>query len=173
MRPTIKTIAGRKITPREIIFTHGAWVVNVANSIANTHPWTVAYWDKKGNGKLDPGDVTAMSGVIASWRCAKDGTHRFKVPINAFCESNGECPLCAEELAWTRISLAGLYPELAKEYDQADNGCSAQDIVVREVRSRQCFWWTCVTCGWHWSERLKTRLAGSLCPNCGHMAATA
>lgn len=120
------------------------------------------YWDWDANNadNLLPDRITAHSTIRGHFI---DGFgHRW---VTKICNAGG-CPYCNGKKVLRGFNdLASQYPELAKEYAEDLNACSADMI---ECKSGKKVWWRC-SLGHQWEQSVAIRtLPGHGCPYCGN-----
>jgi hypothetical protein len=99
------------------------------------------------------------------WRCAADPSHEWQAGITTRI-LRPSCPLCAGRIVTPETSLAGQFPDIAKEWHPTKNGALRPD----EVRpcSTQRAWWRCArnpAHEWQTTPGIRTR-EGTRCPVC-------
>ena len=138
--------------------------VSITNSLASQHPKLAKQWHPEKNGKLTPDQIVAGSGKKAWWQCPQNPEHEWEARIVNRVNGDG-CPFCRNLKLSATNSLAGLHPELAKEWHPELNGTLTPDQIV--AGSGKKVWWQCPKGADHeWQARLADRTNGLGCPFC-------
>ena len=120
----------------------------------------VKQWHPTKNGSLRPADVTAGSDRRIWWRCDKG--HEWEAIARHRADGRG-CPYCAGQRATPQTSLAGVHPELAKQWHKTLNGSLRPDGVM--PFSHRKVWWKCPK-GHRYETAISSRSVGYGCPIC-------
>lgn len=139
--------ANKKITPEK--------------SLAVIKPDVSKTWHPTKNGKLTPFDVFPNSSLTVWWLC--NNGHSFDMRI-ASRKSAKYCPYCHGRRVSLDTSIAGRYPELAKEWHFAKN--KEETPFNTKPFSNKKVWWLCDVCGYEWRTTPNNRSKGTGCPNC-------
>lgn len=133
-------------------------------NLMKMYPDVAARWNYKRNGKLDPTIVSAKSGEKVWWQCPNHPHHEWQRRIAHEVESKKGCPYCAGYRACKENSLASLYPELVKEWDERENGTlNAHDVIYK---SHKVVGWICEE-GHRWKASVVSRTRDKTqCPHC-------
>jgi very-short-patch-repair endonuclease/DNA-directed RNA polymerase subunit RPC12/RpoP len=127
-------------------------------SIAVTDPELAAEWHPTKNGALTPEMVSAGSGELIWWRCARG--HEWARAVYA----KRKCPYCSNLLATEENSLHKLHPKIAKQWHPTKNLPATPDMVPAGSGKR--YWWICER-GHEWEREVEKRTkAGRGCPYC-------
>lgn len=131
--------------------THNLKVIN---------PKLAAEWHPAKNGKLRPEDILPASNKRYWWICKKG--HEWKAIGWNRLQGKG-CPYCSHHKICEETSLAGLYPELIKEWHPDKNG----DLDPKKLasKSHEKVWWVCKK-GHEWQAMISDRTDGTRCPYC-------
>ena len=129
-------------------------------SIYKTHPHLITEWHKEKNTDISPYEISYGSTRKVWWQCERG--HEWDASCNA--RSRGtKCPYCANKRVNRENSLAGLKPELAKEWAKELNKELSPDEVT--IGSALKVWWSCRE-GHNWQAVINKRVAGQGCPEC-------
>lgn len=128
------------------------------------NPQLAEEWHPTLNGKLLPSDVSAGSGKKAFWKCPKCGYEWEAVIANRTKLGRG-CPCCANRVVVKGVNdLETTHPEIAKEWDQNNNGTLTPSDVT--YGSGKKVSWKCPR-GHVYSATILHRTSGSTkCPVC-------
>lgn len=135
------------------------------NDLSVTHPDLARQWHPTKNGTLTPRDVLAGTRRKVWWRCEKG--HEWQAAIYARASSGAGCPVCAGKLVLPgENDLAGLFPELARQWHPTRNGNLTPDSVT--PYSNKKVWWRCPL-GHDYQASVGARTVnGSACPYCAN-----
>ena len=143
---------------------------SVTNNLAALHPEIANLWHPTKNGDLSPNQVVAGSNKKYWWKCAEGSDHEWQASSSAISQNqkkhNGSgCPYCSGKRVSVTNSLAGCYPEIAKQWHTNKNGdLTPQDIVAGTHKK---VWWQCDKGPDHeWRASADTRIRGHGCPCC-------
>lgn len=133
------------------------------NCIATTHPAIAAQWHPTLNDGLTPMDVRAGSTDRVWWICAKG--HEWKTEVRVRCLRNNGCPCCnGRYVATGETDVESQFPELAKEWDFAENGDYTPDKA--SIHSPRKVGWICAR-GHKWTASIEKRTQRNQgCPYC-------
>ena len=134
------------------------------NCLATLNPDLAKQWHLTKNGRLTPRDVTLHSGKKVWWKCDKD--HEWLAAVYSRSTGTG-CPCCSGRTACNDNCLAGLNPDLAKQWHPTKNGSLTPRDVTKGSHTKA--WWVCDK-GHEWQAVVKSRVAGRGCPYCGGKA---
>lgn len=115
----------------------------VEGNVAKTHPWTEDEWHRERNSELTPFNTTAGSKKIIWWQCRQAADHVYEKSLYDRCVRGLGCPFCLNRKASGSNSFGSCYPELAKYFDEEENGCSASEV---RAFDQSPYWWVC-DCG--------------------------
>src|SRR5580698_2958862 len=101
-------------------------------------PELVTEWDATGNGGLTPSEVSAGSGRRVWWTCPQGPDHRWRAKPNNRTRGSG-CPFCTNRRVSVTNSLETLFPGIAAEWHQVNNGVVTPATIVA-TSSRMAFW---------------------------------
>ena len=150
-----------------------SYLSEVKDSLAESRPDVVKYWDYSKNGNLSPNMFTVSSNQIVHWKCPDCG-HEWQCSINSMTRPGrygcAECSKRRRGVSFTKQvvkrvgSLAETIPDLAKEWHPTKNGTlSPNDIPAGRF---QTVWWLCPRCGHEWEASPNNRKKGIGCPCC-------
>lgn len=150
-----------------------SYLSEVKDSLAESRPDVVKYWDYSKNGNLSPNMFTVSSNQIVHWKCPDCG-HEWQCSINSMTRPGrygcAECSKRRRGVSFTKQvvkrvgSLAETMPDLAKEWHPTKNGTlSPNDISAGRF---QAVWWLCPRCGHEWEASPNNRKKGIGCPCC-------
>jgi hypothetical protein len=135
-------------------------------------PELLCEWDATSNGDLKPSEVSAGSGRLVWWTCARGPDHRWRAKPNNRTRGAG-CPFCSNRRVSVTNALAARFPRIAAEWHESKNGAfTPADVVATSTRVA---WWRCRQDGrheWRTSVRDRTRDHSS-CPYCANDRASA
>ena len=106
-----------------------------------THPALAAQWHPTKNGNLTPDQLVAGSNKKVWWICPKSFDHEWEAQLSKRTRRGDGCPFCGGKKPSVTNSLAGRYPELAREWHPAKNGTLTPDKVVAGSHTKA--WWLC------------------------------
>lgn len=115
--------------------------VCIDNCLRVTHFDIAKIWCNSKNDSLTPNDVTHMSTETVWWMCPQNKDHDHQLKINVKAKGQG-CPFCSGKKINHTNSLAGLCPQIAKEWHPTKNGISTPNDVT--CGSDKVIWWKCV-----------------------------
>lgn len=127
-------------------------------------------WDYAANG-FGPGDISHYSRKPCYWVCETYPEHTWtEPPERRIHHKSQECPFCSGRFLIGSVnSLTAKYPHIAREFDQARNGVSPDQIFPKTNKK---YWWRC-THGHSWQATPNSRTTRqSGCPYCGHRFAS-
>ena len=121
--------------------------MSINNSLAEKYPEIAKEWHPTKNGDLKPDQVAASSNKKAWWLFTYDdpntGKHfdfEWEAKISNRTVRKSKCPFLTGNAVWPGFNdLAGVYPEVAKEWHPTKNGDVTPDQVV--YGSNQSYWW--------------------------------
>lgn len=137
-------------------------VIPGVNDLGTSHPELAAQWHPEKNNALIPQKVVAGTCRKVWWRCEQG--HEWQASIQSRVKGRG-CPVCANKVIVPGVNdLAGVYPQLARQWVQEKNGGLRPDQV--SIYSNRRVWWRCEL-GHQWQSVIARRTAnGSACPYC-------
>ena len=115
-------------------------------SVAAERPDLAQQWHPTKNGALTPADVTCGSVRQVWWLCEKSTCqhpHEWPVSVNSRVSLKTGRHFCSKRRFCVCNSLAGLVPEVAKEWHPTHNG----DFMLEQCApaAGKCVWWQHVT----------------------------
>lgn len=114
----------RKIHRQKILAKY-----RITNSIKNTHPELLAYWNTERNGSLRPDEITYGSRKKVWWKC--DNGHEYQMEVKGKVGGYG-CPYCSGNRRLNnqnlRFNLAKTHPELVKQWDYELNDKIPEEV---------------------------------------------
>lgn len=137
-------------------------VAHAGNSLAALFPNVASELDVEKSG------VTADMLVAGSerrvwWRCKAKGHEWETMPYTRTKFGSG-CPYCSNQKINAENSLATKFPEIAKEFNVAKNGISAEEVGAGAFRYA---WWKCLAQGHEWQSYVSNRTSQEMgCPKC-------
>ena len=90
------------------------------NSLAKVNPDIASEWDNKKNGKITPNDVGKYNSQKFWWHCNNGKPHSYLAFIQQRLRGS-RCAVCTGRQIVPEISIASLFPEIAKEWDYERN----------------------------------------------------
>ncbi len=135
------------------------------------YPALVRQLDRKLNGAIDPSTILHRSGKKLWWRCPKGPDHVWQKAVYKRTAGSG-CPCCRGSQLSVTNTLAGRFPELARQLHPKKNGKLRANAVV--AGSMQRVWWRCEKQSDHvWQATLNARTSRKRgCPFCAGQRAT-
>jgi hypothetical protein len=106
-------------------------------NLARKYPKLALEWSPKN--KRAPEQYTPVSGQKVWWRC-KVG-HEWPAVISSRSKGGSGCPVCGGRILTLEKSLAGKYPELAKEWHPKKNRRVTPSDIFSNAREK--YWWVC------------------------------
>jgi hypothetical protein len=134
------------------------------------HPELAREWHPTKNLPLRLEDTGIGTEKRIWWRCSTDPSHEWDTLI-AVRIQRPSCPLCTGRIVTPETSLAGRFPEIAKEWHPTRNG----DLRPDQMRagSERHAWWRCSRDPTHeWRAIIGNRARGHTCPMCSGRVAT-
>jgi len=129
------------------------------------HPELAREWHPTKNLPLRLEDTGIGTEKRIWWRCSTDPSHEWDTLISVRIQ-RPSCPLCTGRIVTPETSLAGRFPEIAKEWHPTRNG----DLRPDQVRpgSTKRVWWRCTGNPPHeWETLVWSRTRGQTgCPVC-------
>lgn len=124
-----------------------------------------AEWDRERNHPLTPKTVSFGSSHIVWWRCRPAG-HSWRSTVSTRTSMRTSCPFCQNRAVGMNNSLAGKFPNIAKEWHPTKNRPKTPSDFA--PRSGVRIWWRCLKDSAHpaWITDIKNRTRGSGCPSC-------
>lgn len=135
-----------------------------SNSLQKQYPNLAKEWHKSKNGSLQSSHVLPNSKRVVWWKCSEGDDHVYQAKILTRTKGCENCPYCKNRASSSTNSLASVYPDLAKEFDEVKNApLKAKDVVSTSAKK---YWWKCKL-GHSWKRELHCRtLRQSSCPEC-------
>lgn len=107
--------------------------VSIENSLSSKKPWLIDEFHPTKNGEITPDTLAPSSNKLIWWICKEGHVWQSRPSKRKSKDSkSGTCKICK--------SFGFTYPELAKEFDQDENGFSAFDVTVSSGKK---VWWKC------------------------------
>lgn len=135
-----------------------------SNNLAVTHPLLAAQWDYELNKNLKPENILPSYTGNVWWRCPDDPSHVWEAPVNLRVRNNWGvhsffvlflgCPYCSHR-RFKDLSLASLYPEMAKDWDYSKNDKELSPETI-SPNSEKLVWWKCEH-GVEWRQNVVSR----------------
>lgn len=142
---------------------------SVTNSLATLFPEIAKEWHVEKNGDRKPEQFAFGSKKKCWWQCSKNPEHQWDAAIASRTRGKNGCPFCRGLRVIESESLAGRFPELAKQWHPIKNG----EVSPYEVSysSNKPYWWKCPKGPdheWPASPNRRTNTHNkSGCPFCG------
>lgn len=135
-------------------------------SLAKRSEILLKQWDWENNGTLSPYEIPLNYSKSVAWKCDECGYQWSSSPsIRVRKDSIAGCPHCTGRVAMPGVDdLETLYPDIAKEWDNAKNG----DVFPSQIKphsNRKCYW-ICSKCGHSYQSKAASRVEGHGCPIC-------
>jgi len=134
--------------------------VSLSKSLQTQFPEISSEWDSSKNGNVNPSEVLPNNGKKFWWICPKG--HSYETQVSSRTRGRG-CPICSGNKIILENSLAGIHPELLKEWDCEKNIKFKPDEIA--PNSHYKAWWNCSK-GHQWVATVANRHNGSGCPFC-------
>ena len=128
------------------------------NDLSFRMPELVCEWSEK-NRPLMPEQFTCGSNRTVWWKGSCG--HEWQARIADRVEGHG-CPYCAGKVCPGETDLASTHPELMQEWSEK-NDFSPRSVTAKSTRMA---WWKCKTCGYEWQAEIRTKVRGTMCPDC-------
>lgn len=121
----------------------------------------MAHWDQESNARdgLDPAKITLKSHTIVNWvcfQCPVGVAHRWQASPNSrfsLVRRYRGCPCCTGQKVCKCNSLQASCPEIAADWDFANNAGTPDDYTVH---SNRVAWWSNAERG-KWQARISHR----------------
>lgn len=140
--------------------------LSITNSLSARFPELAREWHPKKNAALRPSAITATDHRVVWWRCAAGPDHEWEESIRHRTRTSTKCPFCRGHRLSVTNSLAGRFPELAREWHPTKN----RSLRPGDVRwgDRRKVWWKCAAGPDHeWQATIAYRSAqGGKCSFC-------
>jgi hypothetical protein len=134
------------------------------NRLSKCYPKIAAQLHPTKNGDLKASQLTVSSKIPVWWKCPVGEDHEWRRTTAQRVETGTGCPACRGIKVSVTNSLATLYPEIAKLWDQKKNGKLRPTDVV--CRSKKTVWWLCKK-GHSWAGLIGKRVRAKwLCTEC-------
>lgn len=145
-------------------YCSGRLVQTGINDLKTRYPDVAAQWHPTKNGDLRSDRVSGSSNRKVWWRCVNG--HEWQAVISSRTAGCG-CPYCTGKRAVRGYTdLATLFPELAAEWAEMNDGCLSPGDV--SPHSNKKVWWRCKR-GHTWQATVNARVRdGSDCPYCSN-----
>jgi hypothetical protein len=133
------------------------------NSLA-TMPEVAKYLHPTKNGKLKAKDIRIADRRVVWWKCPAGPDHEWQAKVCTKTQGSVGCPFCNSNYLSITNSLAGKFPEIAREWHPTKN----KKVTAAEVNAgtAEKYWWKC-TLGHVWLQGVNTRTRrGANCPTC-------
>lgn len=134
--------------------------VSLSKSLQTQFPEIASEWDSSKNGNVHPSDILPNSSKKFWWICPKG--HSYTTQVSSRTRGRG-CPICSGNKIILENSLAGVCPELLKEWVWKKNTKFKPDEI--SPNSHYKAWWKCSK-GHEWEAVISNRKNGSGCPFC-------
>lgn len=135
------------------------------NSLADTHPEVLVWWDYEKN-EILPTEITAGSHKKIWWTCDKG--HSFSTSVYSKTHDKTKCPICSGKQVLSGYNdLLTTHPDIACEWDYEKN----KNLTPRDVTagSNKKVWWTCDKGHSYETYIVQRTTKNSSCPYCsGH-----
>lgn len=142
-------------------YCSGRVVIRGINDLQTTNPKLAQEWNFAKNGDLTPIDVLPNSNKTVWWICVNG--HEWQATVNHRNHGTG-CPYCNGDKVIKGVNdLQTLYPQIAEEWDFAQNGDTSPQNVF--PFSNKKVWWVCKK-GHKWQSTINNRVKGNGCPIC-------
>lgn len=137
------------------------------NDLATLRPELLKEWDYEKNDRLQifPDKITEASTYEAWWKCKKCG-HEWKSRVEYRTSANRGCACCAGKVAIGANSIDSGYPEIAAEWDHAENSKLGIFLDTTPAGSHKIVNWICSKCDKKWRAAVESRTRGTGCPHC-------
>ena len=138
--------------------------VAISNSLGTVNQKLAKQWHPTKNGDLTPFHVLPSTNRRIWWKCPANPNHEWEAKLNNRANGRG-CPICANKLIAPENSLAGVNPELAKQWHPTKNGrLSPYEVAPSSIKR---IWWKCPRGSDHeWQATVNHRATGTGCPVC-------
>ena len=139
--------------------------------LSQSYPDVCQDWLYELNEGYEPDDFNHFSSFMVWWTCPAGPDHVYAQTIHQHVRAYRDdskirgCPFCKGLLPSVTNNLQALFPEVAREFDQARNKVAA-DLVV--AKSAEQAWWKCKSNPRHrWRAQISSRtVLDSGCPHC-------
>ena len=139
--------------------------VRPKNLLKDHHPALAREFHPTRNRPLTIDDIGTGTNRRVWWRCSRNRAHEWEATVSARVQTPS-CPVCTGRILTPETSLAGTFPEVAREWHPTRNG----DLRPEQVRPRTIAhaWWRCSRNPAHeWRAMVWQRTkAQSRCPVC-------
>jgi len=140
-------------------------------NIMEACPEVAVEWFYEMNCGFGPEDFSIGSNIRVWWRCSTNPEHVWKTGIEHRCRRGSQCIDCVgKNLHGRKViperSLAGLFPDIAKDWHPTKNGNKTPHDVL--AGSNEKVWWKCRKNSKHaWESAIKSRTSrGHGCKCC-------
>lgn len=131
------------------------FAVSEQNSLKTLFPYIAAQIHPTKNNGVTGDEVTANSAKRLFWICNKSPEHVWQTTVHNRTSNGNGCPFCSGRKTCPSESLAALYPDIAKEWDNKKNG-KLQPTDVRPTAQKKV-WWRCKR-NHSWQQWVWTRI---------------
>lgn len=139
----------------------------LTRSLAQVHPELATELHPTRNRGVRAEQLAPQSNRQVWWQCPRGHAWEARVYVRA---RGGGCPICARQRVARERSLAYKLPALAAELHPERN--PGVDSTTLAAGSSRLVWWRCAA-GHEWEARVYARAAGTGCPHCRALRATA
>lgn len=129
------------------------------NTFAIEYPSIANEWHPTKNEGLIYLDHSVTSSRIVWWICQFGHEWRKSIKLRI---SGNNCPYCNSSRLGANNNLSILFPEVAIEWHEKNEGLSAFDVLPNSKRN---VWWMCRN-GHEWQDIISRRVSGISCPHC-------
>ena len=132
-------------------------------NLTTEHPELMKEWSK--NNPKQPHEYLPNSGKKVNWICSGCGKE-YPATINHRTNKNDPtgCSFCNSKKISYEKSLAFLFPEVAKDWDEILNKVAADKVFSMSSKKVN---WKCNKCNYSWPATIGSRTKGNGCPACG------
>lgn len=142
----------------------GQRVAKGINDLESRYPNVAKEWNYAKNENIVPSNITWGSNKKFWWKCLNCG-HEWQARVSDRTRGHNGCPACSNRVLAVGINdLSTKYPEIATEWDYAENGNLAPKDFI--YNSKKIVWWKCPN-GHEYTQTLYNRTCKSKsCPYC-------
>lgn len=139
----------------------GKTIIPGVNDLLSQRPDIAAEWDLEANGDTTPDHIYVRTHAAFWWKCRKG--HAFKQGVRERVNHGYGCAACSRRRIEPGFNdLATRYPELAAEWDTAQNAASPSTIGTRSTMKAH---WLCAN-GHHTYTSVAKRIDSGGCAQC-------
>lgn len=136
-------------------------IPHAKNNLAVLYPDVAKELNVSKTGK-EAHEFVGGSDIHVWWTCSAKG-HEWKTAISTRTKLGSGCPYCTNQKINDENSLLALFPEIAAEFDESQNGMTANEIGAGALK---WVWWKCSK-GHTWESAVSNRTSQNLgCPKC-------